>query len=400
MGEEESWKGRKKGFKMKKICSIVLVVCFALQCVFVSANEAQATSWSFREYVRRLSSESEEYMEDEISAIRDVVYSCKEALGIKVSSKSDLSIGESFMVYNEDVTIQDDTVYYPVVDIKGKKAVAIVSVYNTSDGWKYSIDNNWVDEINESGYLDSNGEYVMYTENGALNVENEEGKRTSENMSVKGDFDIRSFESKKRIIQSSMNNRRKVDVEEIGNKNYVDRYTPTVTSELGYYYCNINGAQGQGPYGLCWAATVATIVNYRKGTNITAKEVANAMGIGYNDGGRDEDVWNALSKYGLYTYYTMYDQVKSFSTITKHIQSQYPMRVSGRNAAGEGHSVTLYGYRSLSNGKYIMLWNSALNGGDGGVSIVGYSSSNLVFSTGSDNFTWDKTTLSRLASYK
>ncbi len=385
---------------MKKICSIVLVVCFALQCVFVSANEAQATSWSFREYVRRLSSESEEYMEDEISAIRDVVYSCKEALGIKVSSKSDLSIGESFMVYNEDVTIQDDTVYYPVVDIKGKKAVAIVSVYNTSDGWKYSIDNNWVDEINESGYLDSNGEYVMYTENGALNVENEEGKRTSENMSVKGDFDIRSFESKKRIIQSSMNNRRKVDVEEIGNKNYVDRYTPTVTSELGYYYCNINGAQGQGPYGLCWAATVATIVNYRKGTNITAKEVANAMGIGYNDGGRDEDVWNALSKYGLYTYYTMYDQVKSFSTITKHIQSQYPMRVSGRNAAGEGHSVTLYGYRSLSNGKYIMLWNSALNGGDGGVSIVGYSSSNLVFSTGSDNFTWDKTTLSRLASYK
>lgn len=30
------------------------------------------------------------------------------------------------------------------------------------------------------------------------------------------------------------------------NKNYVDRYTPTVTSELGYCYCNINGAQGQG----------------------------------------------------------------------------------------------------------------------------------------------------------
>lgn len=257
-----------------------------------------------------------------------------------------------------------------------------------------------MDEINESGYLDSNDEYVMYTENGALNIENEDGKKTSENMNVKGDFDIRSFESKKKIIQSSMNNRRKVDVEEIGNKNYVDRYTPTVTSELGYYYCNINGAQGQGFYGLCWAATVATIVNYRKGTNITAKEVAKAMGIGYDDGGRDEDVENALSKYGLYTYYTIYDQVGSFSTIMKHIQSQYPMRVSGRNAAGEGHSVTLYGYRNLSNGKYIMLWNSALNEGDGGVSIVGYSSSNLVFSTGSDNFTWGKTTLSRLASYK
>ena len=86
------------------------------------------------------------------------------------------------------------------MDTKSKKAVAIVSAFNTSNGWKYSIDNNWVDEINESGYLDSNDEYVMYTENGALNIENEDGKKTSENMNVKGDFDIRSFESKKKII--------------------------------------------------------------------------------------------------------------------------------------------------------------------------------------------------------
>ena len=118
---------------MKKISSIVLVVCFTLQCVFVSTNEAQATSRSFREYVRKMSNESEKYVDDETSAIKDVIYSCKEALGVKVSSKSDLSIGESFIVYNKDINTQDETVYYPVVDTKSKKAVAIVSAFNTSN---------------------------------------------------------------------------------------------------------------------------------------------------------------------------------------------------------------------------------------------------------------------------
>lgn len=43
------------------------------------------------------------------------------------------------------------------------------------------------------------------------------------------------------------------------------------------------------------------------------------------------------------------------------------------------HSVTVYGYRNLANGKYIMLWDSNLNGGAGGVIISTYSISGMTF---------------------
>lgn len=62
--------------------------------------------------------------------------------------------------------------------------------------------------------------------------------------------------------------------------------------------CSLYNAQGQGNLPICWAATVATIVNYRLGTSHTAKDVCDLEGTGYKAASIDVKK-AALKDYGL-----------------------------------------------------------------------------------------------------
>lgn len=59
---------------------------------------------------------------------------------------------------------------------------------------------------------------------------------------------------------------------------------------------------------LCWAACTAMVGNYKKGLNKSAKNIADTMGIDYNDGGGSGDVRDALKKvYSLSVFLTYLD---------------------------------------------------------------------------------------------
>lgn len=57
--------------------------------------------------------------------------------------------------------------------------------------------------------------------------------------------------------------------------------------------------KGQGNYGLCWAASIATICNSFNGSDITAKHVANKMHIGYNESKGVYNSQQAMKAYGV-----------------------------------------------------------------------------------------------------
>ena len=105
--------------------------------------------------------------------------------------------------------------------------------------------------------------------------------------------------------------------------------------------------QGQGKYGLCWAASVATIVNYRNGTAYTAKNVADRMGIEYNTGGTLENASLALNLYG----------------------------------------VACFGYKVNNQKKYVYFWNP----GTQSTSIVLYKTAGTTFSYNNSVWTWKYT---------
>lgn len=199
-------------------------------------------------------------------------------------------------------------------------------------------------------------------------------------------------------MKVKMKDWRRIDVEENRKDTPLLKYSPGYTDELGYYYCNLSGAQGQGNYGLCWAASAATIINYRRGSSYTAKNIADTMGIGYNSGATINQMASALCQYGL-DYSAFYSTI-GFGTVKSEIYMGYPFVVSGNSSAGNGHAVTAYGYRDLAGGEYVMLWNSAMNNGQGGVTISQYKSSGMTYTTGSTAYTWSRTVKANHVSYK
>lgn len=83
-----------------------------------------------------------------------------------------------------------------------------------------------------------------------------------------------------------MDELKKTDLNLLVSHNFEVKYAPQVVDvEIGTgKKCELYYRQTQGNYGLCWAASIATIANYLNGTNYTAMQIADKEGIGYNKG--------------------------------------------------------------------------------------------------------------------
>jgi hypothetical protein len=152
---------------------------------------------------------------------------------------------------------------------------------------------------------------------------------------------------------------------------------------------DLYNSQGQGAFGRCWAASMATILNYLNGTDITAANVCDAMNIGYNTGASIDVAMNAMALYSSSPYiYLLYDQT-SFFEVEVNLDIKKPMYLStvDTNDSSKGHAVALTGYVSdLWNS--IVLWNPGLNNGLGGAQIVDYVISGTTFAYNNTVYRW------------
>ena len=104
-------------------------------------------------------------------------------------------------------------------------------------------------------------------------------------------------------MDDRINRLKKTDIEAIVNRDDIesrDGYTRGYSQNTSKIkLCTLYNYKGQGNYGMCWAASVASIVNYIKGSNISAATVCKKMNIGYNDGATPGQAQLALMKYGV-----------------------------------------------------------------------------------------------------
>lgn len=120
-----------------------------------------------------------------------------------------------------------------------------------------------------------------------------------------------------------------------------------------YYQCNVSYVP-QGNYGICWAASIACIVNYKNNDDLTAIDVARSyFGDYFDEGiyiGEEDDI---LQSYGL-----NYTTLRLFATdneILLNIMNNYPIyAVCAPYGASEDHSVVIYGINISSPYLYIM----------------------------------------------
>lgn len=252
-----------------------------------------------------------------------------------------------------------------------------MNVIGTTKGWCVSFSDEWVDELRKLDVLtlDDNifksGD-ALYVGNNisvnslSTNICNDQLNNILVNYSSANSSNLQLenillFSTDKRFV--------KVDTEHISisDENIKDKYTPSINAVSNdSKQCVLYNKKGQGNYGLCWAASVATICNYLNGSNITAKNVADKMNIGYNEGAGLYDAQMAMNAYGViynnFNYSTAYRM--SWSALKTNISDKYPVYVSAKSS-DSGHAVVAYGFTVAAGTPYVAMWNPGINGGKG-----------------------------------
>ncbi len=347
---------------------------------------------------------------------------------VQFDSYDNIQIGEPYTIYTESDNEEDEIFYFPIV--QNEKVIMILSVYKDFDGWTASLSKGIAEELNQ---INSQAQTaIVYYDNGTVYCANENKKIKAEHSNVLQDqacgnldYKIIIKEEKKRnhvhdvldentelnnIEPQSEKNIQKdlvypIDNASVGKASISLSKSSTPT---GYYASNplmINIATAKSlntvgclctqrdssgkERGMCWAASVASIVRYRKGNrSLTAQKVCKSMNIGLDKGGTIFEAQNALSKYGL--KYTFKGSQLSYNAIKNSISNKWSIYMSCKYMVNgvekRGHAVTIIGYgKNVSSGKEsIYLWNS----GSRQIQTVVYNPKGTTFSYISKKWTW------------
>lgn len=206
---------------------------------------------------------------ENLDSIISIVKSSCEELNIDSEELIGLSKQDPFVIYSLDDTNNSGVFYYPIGNKYGR-IVFTVQVSGKENSQNYDISTDYVEMLNNIDYV--NNKYLFYESKETIYADNgceimDVNTGTTTNSVV--DFFALNYREKVNKIQERINN--KVNYEETSNSGLAT-YTPSfMNTGSNVKACALHKRQSQGNYGLCWAASVATIVNYRKGKNITAK---------------------------------------------------------------------------------------------------------------------------------
>lgn len=382
--------------KMRKLKKVMLVLMVAVILCTMCTPMASAANYNSPDtygdiYSSLIPDEANRYVDANYQYILDVVEDNLYLFDLQSSQMKNIYIGEPYVIYNINNDCDNEIYYYPVVDKSKDEIILIINLIGTTDGWSMSIDQNFVEQLNKIDYLDNS--YIIYSNDESTIAENDdesvmiEGSKNTE-MKI---YEKKSHSQKIKNIQNSFKNNEKVNT-----KNVKNGFEESVNASRGYSVntstnkvCTLYNSKGQGNYPICWAASVATIVNYVNGKNISAKNVCNAMDTGYiaqNISMKQK----ALKHYGI--EYVIKNAQLSWSTVKSNINKKYPIAASLFTEAGEGHAVTIMGYREVTGSRnpryYLTLWNSGLNEGKGGTQVVCYNINGTSVAYANKAFVW------------
>lgn len=271
--------------------------------------------------------------------------------------RQDLNIGKNISIYNADEKVVFDV--YPLFNEYNQ---CIMTAEVLEDNISVSDDLEWYN--NAKDIMKEGNEYIIYIELGKVYLENEYDKILLEDLTMKFNdknkvFCSKTYESKVSEIKDFSEQLEFDDITDTmyGSKDIVcEKTNEDELSGDDCAKCDIKNFVRQGKYNLCWAASVATIVNYKKNKNITAKDVANKMKVGYNDCAGLETTNDALKSYGV--NYKIINDKLSTSQIKKKINENNRPFIMALAAGKDGHMITCYSYKVSSGKMKIGCWDS------------------------------------------
>lgn len=268
-----------------------------------------------------------------VSALRSAE-SYKEDLGLSDIDFSDITVANPLQTYYyTDSGLEEGIVWYP---LKAEGELVAFAIEVAED--KFVIDTDLVEEIN-AVITDTSSFAIIYDEDSCSLYDGETLSCLATNAELvteRGDL---------QVVADLAPYARNIDRTGIAVSSSVG-YTPRTMRSSTYYGCAIANTP-QNYSNLCWAACIAAIANFKRGTSWTATTLAqNYYGSTsvsvFNQGLNAALIDDALRSYTSCSYY-YYSSVPSSGLITRNVGTGYPM-VGAIFTADEGAPSTTYSY--------------------------------------------------------
>ena len=382
-----------KKTKLKMLRSLFVIVLILYGITYNTKVQAKTVTDDMSAEIttcitHKIEKKTKSVVVDDFKNIQDVTTYYSDSLNIDSNDMNNISIGHPFIIYSLTDSNQSEIYYYPIINDRNKEVVVTVEVLRNADIWTYNIGTEYVEYLNRINYCDN--EYIFYSYEDVVYYDN-----GNQSISLYGNgidieevknFQQLDFSKKIEAISNRISTfELKMDSQSQSYNSFELKagYTPIMKGNT----CHLYNPVGQGPYNLCWAASVATIVNYRNGTNLTAMNVANAEGVGYNSGGLLTNVVNSLHRYGL-TDYSAVSRTLTWTQIYENIMNlSKPFYMACYyDFTQMGHAVICLGCKEYPSYQYIIIWNPGKENGAGGSTILKYYQNATTLSY--DNKTW------------
>lgn len=317
----------------------------------------------------------------------EIIYVTRELADCFDSTKSQwdsLSIGESYVVSKKGEDTQEEIYYYPLIN--GDDIVLVLSVFHTTDGWRYSFSEDMVSQLNYIDFENNQENYVFYYEENQLIIESEDGVvEFPEEETAVVTFDSFALLPTSRNARATYSSSTALEP-----LTRMSGYYPSFKiNESTYKECKLKNPQGQGNYGRCWAAACATMLNYEFGVALTAARICDLKGVDYDAGVDSATMCKTLVEAGLDR--SLYYKQLAWGDIITEINNKRPIGVcSYTEDYKNAHAVTVVGYRRIMNYCYVILWNSALNEYTGGTQVAIYNEDSTTYTSDDKVFVWTK----------
>ncbi|RDU23490.1 papain-like cysteine protease family protein [Anaerosacchariphilus polymeriproducens] len=420
-----------KNFKV--LMGAMLVTCLTLSPNRAALAAENNNAEGLKILTYEIPQEAKSYAYEIAPTLLSNVVDNQKLYDVTIDRFEDLTLGEPYTIANfKDNAADKEVFYFPVLE--NDQVKLILSVTKSSGEWDATLGEDIAEELND---IDSSKEYILYYDDGTTYAETEDGKTelftdtlmkekdtaVAENMSFEEKVEKCEEKNGEDLAVSEPAKEELAD-DEIGEQaieksnNYegmviddfntdsallakkkvklphadVGAFAPNpfsvfneTTKLLNTDECLVNQQDSNGQErGMCWAATVASIVRYMRGNNtLTAQEVCDFMGIDYDLGATIEEMQDALSKYGL-SFKIKYHH-STWNEITQNIPNKKPIGIAAYSNLG-GHAVTLIGY-SEKDKKTITLWNSGNQKVQ--TSTFKSDSADVTFIYGSAKWYWD-----------
>lgn len=385
----------KNNFLKQVVCSLLIVTTVAMSTTAFSATNVVENKNS-DDIASIIPEAAINYAQSRLKPLSQTVKQNSDDFGIDIKNVYKLKLGEPYVIYSStDNGVQDPTYYFPVIE--NDEIIMVLSVIEDDGIYSAVLEEGIANDLNDIDYQ-SDENYIFYSDQENIYVESEnscdiigevdicEQNITKSQINNAENFEHLSFEDKVEEITNTYAAEDINDKSETNETNIIFGAQGFSTKQYNIVKLNTNKCTvSQGNYGLCWAASVATTVRYRnfsKYSKLTAKQVADKMQIGYNDGGSLSDMRKALTKYGV-TGYNISNKQISFAKAKANILNQYPFIIGAISNKG-GHAVTGIGYTTYGGINQVTFYNSGTNK----CATVEYKTSGTKFSYANTTFKW------------